>query len=83
MLVWTGFMFMGTLGVMVPFVSRVDVDFFQILEQHLRREDAPLAGRDHLVYRSYYVPAKGAIGGNCEFSCSLLRLGPIESWLTR
>ncbi|CAF9937675.1 MAG: pre-mRNA-splicing factor rse1 [Heterodermia speciosa] len=64
-LVWTGFM--GTLGVMVPFVSREDVDFFQTLEQHLRAEDAPLAGRDHLIYRSYYVPVKGAIDGDlCE-----------------
>ena len=63
-LVWTGFQ--GTLGIMVPFVSREDVDFFQTLEQHLRSEDAPLAGRDHLIYRSYYVPVKGTIDGDCE-----------------
>ena len=69
-LVWTGFM--GTLGVMVPFVSREDVDFFQTLEQHLRVEDAPLAGRDHLIYRSYYVPVKGTIDGDCEFLILLL-----------
>ncbi len=61
-LVWTGWQ--GTLGIMVPFVSREDVDFFQTLEQHLRSEDAPLAGRDHLIYRSYYVPVKGAIDGD-------------------
>ena len=64
-LVWTGFQ--GTLGIMVPFVSREDVDFFQLLEQHMRTEDAPLAGRDHLIYRSYYVPIKGTIDGDCEF----------------
>ena len=51
----------------MPFESREDVDFFQSLEQHLRQEDAPLAGRDHLMYRSYYVPVKGVIDGDlCE-----------------
>ncbi|CAL8574327.1 pre-mRNA-splicing factor rse1 [Xanthoria parietina] len=64
-LVWTGLQ--GTLGILVPFVSREDVDFFQTLEQHLRGEEAPLAGRDHLIYRSYYVPVKGMIDGDlCE-----------------
>lgn len=64
-LLWSGLQ--GTLGVMVPFVSREDVDFFQSLEGHMRAEDAPLAGRDHLVYRSYYVPIKGVIDGDlCE-----------------
>ena len=63
-IVWTGFM--GTLGILVPFVSREDVDFFQTLEQHLRSEDAPLCGRDHLIYRSYYVPVKGVIDGDCK-----------------
>ncbi|EON62276.1 pre-mRNA-splicing factor rse1 [Coniosporium apollinis CBS 100218] len=64
-LLWGGLM--GTLGILVPFVSREDVDFFQSLEGHLRAEDAPLAGRDHLIYRSYYVPVKGVIDGDlCE-----------------
>lgn len=63
-LLWSGLQ--GTLGVLVPFVGREDVDFFQTLEQHLRSEDAPLAGRDHLAYRSYYVPVKGVIDGDCE-----------------
>ncbi|KAL6720380.1 pre-mRNA-splicing factor rse1 [Lecanora helva] len=64
-LVWTGLQ--GTLGIFIPFVSREDVDFFQTLEQHLRSEDAPLAGRDHLIYRGYYVPVKGMIDGDlCE-----------------
>ncbi len=65
-LVWTGLQ--GTLGIFIPFVSREDVDFFQSLEQHLRSEDAPLAGRDHLIYRSYYVPVKGVIDGDCKRS---------------
>lgn len=63
-LVWTGLQ--GTLGILIPFISREDVDFFQTLEQHLRSEDAPLAGRDHLIYRSYYVPVKGVIDGDCK-----------------
>ena len=64
-LVWTGIQ--GTLGIFIPFVGREDVDFFQSLEQHLRSEDAPIAGRDHLIYRSYYVPVKGVIDGDlCE-----------------
>ena len=64
-LVWTGLQ--GTLGIFIPFLSREDVDFFQTLEQQLRSEDAPIAGRDHLIYRSYYVPVKGMIDGDlCE-----------------
>lgn len=64
-LLWAGLQ--GTLGMFVPFVSRDDVDFFQKLELELRQVDPPLAGRDHLMYRGYYVPAKGAIDGDlCE-----------------
>ena len=63
-LVWTGMQ--GTLGILIPFVGREDVDFFLSLEQHMRSEDAPLAGRDHLAYRSYYVPVKGTIDGDCK-----------------
>lgn len=64
-LFWSGLQ--GTLGMMVPFVSRDDVDFFSSLEGQLRAEDPPLAGRDHLIYRSYYVPVKGCIDGDlCE-----------------
>ena len=64
-LLWSGIQ--GTVGVLIPFVSREDVDFFQNLENHMRSEDPPLAGRDHLMYRSYYVPVKGVIDGDlCE-----------------
>lgn len=64
-LVWTGLQ--GTLGMLVPFVSREDVDFFQTLEMQLKEQNPPLAGRDHLIYRSYYVPVKGTIDGDlCE-----------------
>lgn len=64
-LLWSGLQ--GTLGIFIPFLSREDVDFFQTLEGHMRAEDPPLAGRDHLIYRSYYVPVKGVIDGDlCE-----------------
>jgi len=64
-LLWSGIQ--GTIGVLIPFVNREDADFFQSLEQHLRTEDPPLAGRDHLMYRGYYVPVKGVIDGDlCE-----------------
>ncbi|PHH91551.1 hypothetical protein CDD83_36 [Cordyceps sp. RAO-2017] len=64
-LLWSGLM--GTIGVLIPLISREDTDFFQSLEQHLRSEDPPLVGRDHLMYRSYYAPVKGVIDGDlCE-----------------
>ncbi len=49
---------MGSVGALLPFASREDVDFFTHLEMHLRQENPPLCGRDHLSYRSYYTPVK-------------------------
>jgi len=72
-LIWSGLQ--GTLGILIPFVSREDVDFFQSLEQHLRSEDPPLAGRDHLIYRSYYAPVKGVIDGDL---CERFSLLPVD-----
>jgi splicing factor 3B subunit 3 len=64
-LLYTGLM--GTVGIYIPFVSRDDIDFFLQLETHLRAEDQPIAGRDHMIYRGYYVPVKGTIDGDlCE-----------------
>ena len=62
---WTGLQ--GTLGMLVPFAGREDVDFFQTLEMQLASQNAPVLGRDHLIYRSYYAPTKGTIDGDlCE-----------------
>ncbi|KAF2197785.1 hypothetical protein GQ43DRAFT_483846 [Delitschia confertaspora ATCC 74209] len=61
-LFWAGLQ--GTLGVMIPFQSRKDFKMFQQLEFLLRTNDKPLAGRDHLAYRSYYTPLKGVIDGD-------------------
>jgi len=65
MLLYTGLL--GTVGIYIPFMSRDDIDFFQQLETHLRAEDQPIEGRDHMIYRGYYVPVKGTIDGDfCE-----------------
>ncbi|KAF2104355.1 pre-mRNA-splicing factor rse1 [Rhizodiscina lignyota] len=64
---WSGLQ--GTLGILVPFVSREDVELFQQLQSEMRKNEAepPLAGRDHLAYRSYYAAEKGCIDGDlCE-----------------
>ena len=41
-----------------PSVLKEDVEFFQYLELHMRGEAISLVGRDHLSYRSYYLPSK-------------------------
>lgn len=66
----------GTIGMLVPFVSKADVEMLSTLEMHLRQEaslvNSPyglssLVGRDHLAYRGYYVPVKAVIDGDlCE-----------------
>lgn len=62
----------GTVGAFVPFTSREDFDFFQHLEMHMRNENPPLCGRDHLSYRSCYYTVKNVIDGDlCEQYLSL------------
>ncbi|XP_015777088.1 PREDICTED: splicing factor 3B subunit 3-like [Acropora digitifera] len=62
----------GGVGMLVPFTSREDIDFFQHLEMHLRAEQPSLCGRDHISYRSYYLPVKSVIDGDlCEYFNSL------------
>ncbi|CEG40787.1 pre-mrna-splicing factor rse1 [Plasmopara halstedii] len=58
---------MGRIGVLIPFTSREDVDFYSHLEMYMRQEQPPLCGRDHLSYRSYYIPVKNITDGDlCE-----------------
>ncbi|XP_034602469.1 spliceosome-associated protein 130 A-like [Setaria viridis] len=58
---------MGSVGALLAFTSREDVDFFSHLEMHLRQEHPPLCGRDHLAYRSAYFPPLDVIDGDlCE-----------------
>ncbi|KAF8070070.1 CPSF A subunit region-domain-containing protein [Lyophyllum atratum] len=57
----------GTIGILVPFLSKEDVDFISTLEQHMRTEQSSLVGRDQLSFRGYYVPVKGVVDGDlCE-----------------
>ncbi|XP_050527513.1 splicing factor 3B subunit 3 isoform X1 [Daktulosphaira vitifoliae] len=57
----------GTIGVLVPFTAHEEQDFFQHLEMHMRSENPPLCGRDHLSYRSSYFPVKNVCDGDlCE-----------------
>jgi len=57
----------GTIGALVPFVSKEDVDFISTLEQHMRTEHLSTVGRDHLSWRGYYVPVKAVVDGDlCE-----------------
>ncbi|KAG8947907.1 pre-mRNA-splicing factor rse1 [Tulasnella sp. 419] len=57
----------GSIGVLVPFVSKEDVDFVSTLEQHMRGEAQSLIGRDMLSYRGYYTPVKAVVDGDlCE-----------------
>ncbi|KAI9314019.1 CPSF A subunit region-domain-containing protein [Zopfochytrium polystomum] len=58
---------LGRVGVLVPFVSKEDVDFFQTLEMHLRGSSPPLLGRDHIAFRSVYQPVRNVVDGDlCE-----------------
>ncbi|KAF6749635.1 pre-mRNA-splicing factor RSE1 [Ephemerocybe angulata] len=57
----------GTIGILMPFVSKEDVDFISTLEQHMRTEQPSLVGRDQLAWRGYYVPIKAVVDGDlCE-----------------
>ncbi|TMW62173.1 hypothetical protein Poli38472_009666 [Pythium oligandrum] len=58
---------MGRIGALVPFASREDLDFYTHLEMYMRQENPPLLGRDHLSYRSYFIPVKNVTDGDlCE-----------------
>ncbi|ESO03752.1 hypothetical protein HELRODRAFT_100012 [Helobdella robusta] len=62
----------GSIGMLVPFTSHEDHDFFQHLEMHMRSEMVALIGREHLAYRSYFYPVRNVIDGDlCELYNSL------------
>jgi len=62
----------GGIAAAVPLPTRADVDFFARLEMHLRTAAPPLAGREHLAYRSHYMPVRNAVDGDlCEQFASL------------
>jgi splicing factor 3B subunit 3 len=58
---------LGSIGMLVPFISKEDVDFFQNLEMHMRVSAPPLLGRSHIAYRSSYIPVRNIVDGDlCE-----------------
>lgn len=58
---------MGTIGALIPFTTKDDIDFFSHLEMHMRQNSPSIVGRDHLSFRSYYFPVKGVVDGDlCE-----------------
>ena len=61
-LVWTGLQ--GTIGAIVPFAMHDDAEFFMTLEKCMRLAEPSMIGRDHLLYRSYYVPQKSCVDGD-------------------
>jgi splicing factor 3B subunit 3 len=64
--------FMGTVGIIVPFISKEDVEFFQLLEMSLCKEIPLLSGRNHMQFRSSYSPVNSVIDGDlCELYNSL------------
>jgi splicing factor 3B subunit 3 len=57
----------GTIGILVPFVSKEDADFISTLEQHMHTEQGKesLVGCDQLSWRG--VPVKAVVDGDlCE-----------------
>ncbi|ORY51005.1 hypothetical protein BCR33DRAFT_676481 [Rhizoclosmatium globosum] len=66
---------LGRIGILIPFVSKEDVDFFQSLEMHMRQTAPPLCGRDHIAFRGSYFPVKNVVDGDL---CEYFNLIPIE-----
>ncbi|KAJ2344846.1 pre-mRNA-splicing factor rse1, partial [Coemansia sp. RSA 2673] len=58
---------LGAVNVAVPMVSQSDVDFFLALEAAIRKHCPPISGRDHLSYRSSFMPVRSVVDGDlCE-----------------
>ena len=62
----------GGIGMLVPFASKEDHEFFKHLELHMRQEMLSYVGRDHLSFRSYYAPCRNVLDGDlCELYAQL------------
>ena len=59
---------MGRIGALVPFEIPDDVDYFSGLEMYLRNENLSLTGREHVSFRSYYMPVKVRAGVHACFA---------------
>ncbi|WFD42592.1 pre-mRNA-splicing factor rse1 [Malassezia psittaci] len=54
----------GTLGALVPFISKDDAEMMTQLELHMRQEYDSAVGRDHLSYRGAYIPVRAVVDGD-------------------
>jgi splicing factor 3B subunit 3 len=58
----------GSIAAAVPFASKGDLEFFSLLEMHMRAGAAALTtelvARAHLPYRSYFAPVKNVVDGD-------------------
>jgi splicing factor 3B subunit 3 len=66
----------GSVAAAVPFASKGDLEFFSLLEMHMRAGAAALTtelvAREHLPYRSYFAPVKNVVDGDlCRLFDSL------------
>lgn len=55
---------MGTIGLLIPFATREDIEYFMQLEMQMRQHNPPLAGNDHLAFRSFYYPVRNVVDGD-------------------
>ena len=62
----------GALLTYLPITSKSDLEFLTQLELLLRDVCPPICGRDHLAYRSYFLPCKHVVDGDlCALFVSL------------
>lgn len=54
----------GTLGCLVPYKSRSDAEFFMNFENIIRQTKVDIVGREHLDYRSTYIPCQRVVDGD-------------------
>ena len=66
----------GTIGLLIPLVSKSEVELLFNLQLYMQQSQNNLVGKDHLKLRSYYNPIKNVIDGDLlerflEFDISL------------
>lgn len=63
---------MGSIGVLIPFVSKDELDFLQHLEMLLCNQIDTVTGREVQMFRSYYFPVQNIVDGDlCEMFTAL------------
>lgn len=54
----------GTIGALIPLLTKSDIKFFHNLENAMRTFKEDLLGRMNLMFRGYYQPVKNVIDGD-------------------